>query len=187
MSCSKDDFDQILTNIEEFWGSGRTLHLHHPMFINEFGNTAFIFKERSKVCAYLFGFYSQTQPVAYVHLIAVRNNYRKLGLGRKLYEHFIKCAREKLCSKIKAITKPTNLESIAFHKIFRFWIFIQYFPQFSCIRTGQSDYIPALNSDYHVAGKRQLIIICINSVMNGEKKIFWFQASVETGEERHYN
>lgn len=51
-----------------------------------------------------------------MHLIAVRNNYRKLGLGRKLYEHFIRCAREKQCSKIKAIEKPANLESIEFHK-----------------------------------------------------------------------
>lgn len=84
--------------------------------INEFGNTAFVFKEMDTVCAYLFGFYSQTEHVAYAHLIAVRNNYRRLGLGRKLYEHFINCAREKNCSKVKAITKSANLESIAFHK-----------------------------------------------------------------------
>jgi GNAT superfamily N-acetyltransferase len=116
LNCAKDDFDQIISNIEEFWGSDRTLHIHHPMLINEFGNTAFVFKEEDMVCAYLFGFYSQTQPVAYAHLIAVRTNYRRLGLGRKLYEHFIKCAREKDYSKVKAITKPTNLESIAFHR-----------------------------------------------------------------------
>lgn len=116
LNCIKDDFDHIMTNIEEFWGSDRTLHIHHPMLINEFENTAFILKEGNIVCAYLFGFYSQTQPVAYAHLIAVRNNYRRLGLGRKLYEHFIKCAREKDFFKVKAITRPSNLESIAFHK-----------------------------------------------------------------------
>lgn len=54
--------------------------------------------------------------VAYAHLIAVRSNDRRLGLGRKLYAHFIKCAREKQCSKVKTITKPANLESVAFHK-----------------------------------------------------------------------
>lgn len=115
-SCNKNDFDQIIRDIKEFWGSDRTLHIHHPMLINEFGNTAFVFKEGDTVCAYLFGFYSQTEPVAYAHIIAVRNNYRRLGLGRKLYERFIKCAREKECSRVKAITKPTNLESIAFHR-----------------------------------------------------------------------
>ena len=116
LNCTKEDFDQIIKDIKEFWGSNRTLNLHHPILINEFGNTAFVFKEVDKVCAYLFGLFSQTQPVAYVHLIAVRNNYRQLGLGRKLYDHFIKCAMEKHCSKIKAITRPTNLESIAFHR-----------------------------------------------------------------------
>ncbi|WP_440944773.1 GNAT family N-acetyltransferase [Methanosarcina sp. T3] len=115
-NCSKGDFDQIITNIREFWGSDRTLHLHHPILVNEFGNAAFVFKERGTVCAYMFVFHSQTEPVAYVHLIAVRNNCRRLGLGRKLYEHFIKCARKKHCLKVKAITKPTNLESIAFHR-----------------------------------------------------------------------
>lgn len=65
-----------------------------------------LFSKKDIVCAYLFGFYSQTQPVAYAHLIAVMNNYRRLGLGRKLY---VKSAKEKHCSKVKAITKPTNL------------------------------------------------------------------------------
>jgi predicted GNAT superfamily acetyltransferase len=120
VNCSKTDFDQIITNITEFWGSDRTLHLHHPTLINEFGNTAFVIKDEkadcSVICAYLFGFYSQTEPVAYVHLLAVRNKYRKLGLGRQLYEHFIECARKKHFLEVKAITKPTNLESITFHR-----------------------------------------------------------------------
>lgn len=114
--CTKNDFDQIIANFLDFWSSDRTFCLHHPIIINEFENTAFVFKEGNIVCAYLFGFYSQAQPVAYVHLIAVRKNYRRLGLGRKLYEHFIKCAKEKPCLKLKAITRPSNLDSIAFHK-----------------------------------------------------------------------
>jgi GNAT superfamily N-acetyltransferase len=116
LNCTKDDFDQIITNFIDFWSSDRTFCLHHPTIINEFENTAFVLKEGNIICAYLFGFYSQTQPIAYAHLIAVRKNYRKLGLGRKLYDHFIKCARDKHCLKVKAITRPTNLESIAFHK-----------------------------------------------------------------------
>lgn len=115
MGCSKADFDQIISNINDFWESDRTLHLHHPMLIYEFGNTAFVIKDGDTVCAYLFAFYSQTEPIAYAHLLAVRDNYRRQGLARKLYEHFIECARKKDCSGIKAITKPTNLDSIAFH------------------------------------------------------------------------
>ncbi len=116
VNCSTVDFAQIITNIDDFWGSDRTLHLHHPMLVHEFGNTAFVIKDADTVCAYLFGFYSQTEPTGYVHLLAVRNNYRRQGLARKLYEHFIECTRKNHYSKIKVITKPANLDSIAFHK-----------------------------------------------------------------------
>lgn len=114
--CSKADFDQILQDIADFWGSERTLPLHHPTFINEFGNSAFVFKEEQQVVGYLFGFISQTAPVAYVHLIGVRRSYQGQGLGRRLYEHFIKFARAKGCKELKAITTPTNSASIAFHR-----------------------------------------------------------------------
>jgi len=30
--CSKADYDQIVGQIVDFWGSDRTLGLHHPMF-----------------------------------------------------------------------------------------------------------------------------------------------------------
>jgi len=32
-SCTKADYDQIVTRIQEFWGGDRTLNLHHPMFV----------------------------------------------------------------------------------------------------------------------------------------------------------
>ncbi|MCJ7426099.1 MAG: GNAT family N-acetyltransferase [Dehalococcoidales bacterium] len=114
--CSKSDFDQILQDIDDFWGSERTLPLHHPMFINEFGNSAFVFKEGQQVLGYLFGFISQTAPLAYVHLIGVRRSYQGQGLGRRLYEHFIDFARAKGCKELKAITTKNNGVSLAFHK-----------------------------------------------------------------------
>ncbi|WP_321417669.1 GNAT family N-acetyltransferase [uncultured Methanomethylovorans sp.] len=115
-NCTKSDFDQIIKNISDFWCSDRTLHLHHPTLIYEFGDSAFVIKDREIVCAYLFGFYSQTEPIAYTHLLAVKKDYRRCGLAQLLYEHFIECARKKGCIKMKAITKPTNLDSIGFHK-----------------------------------------------------------------------
>jgi len=39
-NCTLDDFAQIFTDIADFWGHDRTLYLHHPMYIREFGNTA---------------------------------------------------------------------------------------------------------------------------------------------------
>ena len=116
VNCSKSDFDQILLEIADFWGSDRTLHLHHPIFLYEFGNSAFVIREDGKVIAYLFGFLAQTGPTAYVHLIGVRRSHQRKGLGSRLYEHFIQFARSHGCKEVKAITTPANTQSILFHK-----------------------------------------------------------------------
>ncbi len=115
-NCSKEDFDQILTDLGQFWDSDRTVALHHPILIYEFGNTAFVIKSGSKVIAYLFGLLSQTEPVGYIQLLAVRQEYRKQGLGRMLYEHFEKYAVKHGCLRLKAITSPINTLSINFHR-----------------------------------------------------------------------
>lgn len=113
--CSKNDFDQIITEIEDFWGSKRTLHLHHPSLIYEFGNTAFVIKDNDTVAAYLFGYISQCRPIGYVHLIAVRKNFQRSGYGKILYDKFVDEAKKADCKYIKAITSLTNTASINFH------------------------------------------------------------------------
>ena len=114
--CTKADFDQILTEIVDFWGDERTLFLHHPMFINEFGNSAFVIKEDEQIIGYLFGFLSQTEAVGYIHAVGVRLTRQRQGLGRRLYDHFSEFARSKGCKELKALTSLGNATSIAFHK-----------------------------------------------------------------------
>jgi GNAT superfamily N-acetyltransferase len=114
--CTKTDFDQILVDIVDFWESERTLSLHHPMFIYEFGNTAFVVKDGESVVAYLFGFFSQTGLAGYIHLIGVRKSYQGKGLGKLLYDNFEAVARGHGCRKLKAITTSGNQASILFHK-----------------------------------------------------------------------
>lgn len=114
-NCTTDDFNEIIRDISDFWGSDRTLHLHQPYLIHEFGNTSFVIRDKGNVVAYLFGFFSQTESLAYVHLIGVRENYQKQGLGKRLYDNFIEIARSRKIHKIKAITKPVNIKSINFH------------------------------------------------------------------------
>jgi GNAT superfamily N-acetyltransferase len=116
LQLTKPDFDQIISEVAAFWGNERTLAFHHPIFLYEFGNTAYVIKENDTVIAYLFGFISQTAPVAYVHLIGTRNSHKRQGLGRRLYAHFIAYATERGCRELKAITTSTNRASITFHK-----------------------------------------------------------------------
>jgi GNAT superfamily N-acetyltransferase len=114
--CTKADFDQILTHIEEFWGRESTLGLHHPTLLHEFGDTAYVIRDGAAVAAYLFGYLSQAEPAAYVHLVGVRAPYRRRGLARRLYAHFVDYARSRGCTDLKAIATPENAASIAFHK-----------------------------------------------------------------------
>jgi hypothetical protein len=70
--CTHEDYNQILDELQEFWGARDTRHLHHPFLVHEFGNSAFVIRDGAQVVAYLFGFLSQTEPVGYVHTVAVR-------------------------------------------------------------------------------------------------------------------
>ena len=72
-------------------------------------------RDGETIAAYLFGFWAQTGPVAYAHLVAVRPEYRRRGLARRLYEHFIALARQRGCTQLKATAAPTNKTSIEFH------------------------------------------------------------------------
>jgi GNAT superfamily N-acetyltransferase len=114
--CTRQDYDQILDDLHEFWGARDTRHLHHPFLIHEFGNSAFVIRNGGEVVAYLFGFLSQTEPVGYVHAVAVRTSSRRQRLAQELFGHFAEFARRHGCKHVKAITTPSNLESIAFHK-----------------------------------------------------------------------
>jgi predicted GNAT superfamily acetyltransferase len=113
--CTPEDYFQILDELPDFWDGRDTRALHHPFLIHEFGNSAFVIRDGSRVLAYLFGFLSQSEPVGYVHTIAVRVSARR-RLAQRLFDHFVEFARRRGCTHIKAITTPSNAGSIAFHK-----------------------------------------------------------------------
>jgi len=114
--CTKEDFNQVLDEYGQFWEHDRTVALHHPTIIYEFGNSSFVIKENGRVLAYLFGFLSQTEPTGYVHLLSVRRGFRRQGLANRLYAHFEQFARSHGCTRLKAITSPVNRLSIDFHR-----------------------------------------------------------------------
>jgi GNAT superfamily N-acetyltransferase len=115
-ACTRQDYLRILDDWAEFWDGRDVRSLHHPFLVHEFGNSAFVIRDGSEVVAYLFGLISQTEPVGYVHLVAVRASARRRQLAQRLYKHFTQFARQHGCKHLKAITTPANSGSIAFHK-----------------------------------------------------------------------
>lgn len=111
----RTDFLAIVDDHDAFWDNDLTYQLHHPLFLEEFGNTAYVIRNDGLIVAYLFGLFSQTRPIAYVHLVAVREGHRRKGYARSLYEHFIEVGRKKGCSQLKATASPYNALSVGFH------------------------------------------------------------------------
>jgi ribosomal protein S18 acetylase RimI-like enzyme len=120
------DLAEILRTFERFWGdhpqAAFLRHLHHPMFFREFADTAFVARRPAhddaadgEIAGYLLGFVAPTGD-GYIHFVAVRDDGRGLGLGRRLYETFTAAALERGATALKALTGPGNERSIAFHR-----------------------------------------------------------------------
>ncbi len=104
------DYGAIIDSLADYWGDRDMRARHHPMFIHEFGDTALVVRDGSGgVAAYLFGFVAPTQ-VGYVHLVGVRADSRRAGLGRRLYGEFETLARHRGATALKAISSlPTTV------------------------------------------------------------------------------
>jgi ribosomal protein S18 acetylase RimI-like enzyme len=115
------DLAVILRDFSRFWGDRERLRpLHHPMFVAEFGDTALAAREDGgHIVGYLLGFVTPAGD-GYVHLVAVRDDARGLGLARRLYGTFAATAASRGAVALKAITSPENDGSLAFHRALGF-------------------------------------------------------------------
>ncbi len=55
-----------------------------------------------------------------MHVVGVREDHRRGGLAHALYEEFESLARARGASALKAITRPGNHASVAFHQALGF-------------------------------------------------------------------
>jgi GNAT superfamily N-acetyltransferase len=120
------DLEEIRRDLEEFWGSEdktlwtperkqNILNLHNVVYVHEFGDTSYVMRDKDRVAAYLFGFLVESRRLAYSALVAVREGYKKQGLGERLYWTFARDARTRGCILLRAVTVSENAPSIAFH------------------------------------------------------------------------
>lgn len=86
------------------------------LFLDHFYATSFVAEVDSQLVGFLVGFCSPGRPrEAYIHFVGIEPKYRSRGLGHALYELFFVQASRAECGLVRAITPPTNADSIAFH------------------------------------------------------------------------
>lgn len=115
-SITRDDYLEIVSVIDAWWG-GPTSTLAHPLFFYELGDLALIAEDDGRVAGFLLGFMTSREPkVGYIHLVGIHPDFRRRGVGRKLYEEFTLRVRALGAATIKAITTPGNQGSVEFHR-----------------------------------------------------------------------
>jgi GNAT superfamily N-acetyltransferase len=111
------DYDRVLEVMDAWWdGRAMSAKLSH-VFFSHFSPTSFVLENDEQMLGFLLGFLSQTHPdEAYIHFVGVHPEYRRLGLGRRLYDRLLVAARMHGRDWVRSITSPMNEGSIAFHR-----------------------------------------------------------------------
>ncbi len=114
-ALGKADYDHIVEVMDKWWG-GPTSALAHPIFFYELGQAARVIEHDGRIVGFLFGIITGDEPrVGYVHLVGIHPDYRRRGVGRRLYDSFEDTCRSAGCKQLKSITTPGNDASERFH------------------------------------------------------------------------
>jgi ribosomal protein S18 acetylase RimI-like enzyme len=110
------DYSSIISVVNDWWGARNMSDMLPKLFFIHFLKTNFVAERSSKIVGFLIGFLSQTfQDEAYIHFAGVHPDYRKMGLGRVLYERSFEVVRNLGRTVVRCVTSPVNKSSIAFH------------------------------------------------------------------------
>jgi len=119
---TKSDFDYIVSVLDRWWG-GPSSERAHPVFFYELGEQALIAEEEGEVVGFLLGFVSPDDPrTAYIHLVGIHPEYRRRGVGKRLYVRFTERVAKEGVEHLKAITTVGNDGSVRFHEALGFGV-----------------------------------------------------------------
>jgi ribosomal protein S18 acetylase RimI-like enzyme len=111
------DHENIVSVMTEWWGGRDLSSSVLKIFFVHFKNTTFIAEIDDQLVGFLIGFISQSEEsVGYIHFAGVHPQFRKVGIGRLLYEKFYSACRINDRSIVKSCTSPVNKLSIIFHQ-----------------------------------------------------------------------
>ncbi len=105
---------RLLDAHDRFWDTD-TRALHHPMWFHQFGGFGALARSADgEDVGYVLGVVTADR-LAYLHLLAVRDDRRRSGLGRLMCRWFDELARNTGARVVQAVTRPGNERALAFH------------------------------------------------------------------------
>ncbi|TCS93154.1 GNAT family N-acetyltransferase [Hazenella coriacea] len=115
-NITEDDYESILSVLNEWWNGRSMTHLLPRLFFSHFQNTSWVIEENRRIIGFLIGFLSQSKiGEAYIHFVGVDPTYRYQGIAKRLYLHFFETVQNQGCHTVRCITSPVNKDSIAYH------------------------------------------------------------------------
>ena len=105
---------RLLADHDRFWDTD-TRALHHPVWFHQFGGFGAVARSADgEDIGYVLGVVTADR-LAYLHLLAVRDDARGAGLGRRLAGWFDELAVSTGSRAVQAVTRPENAAAVAFH------------------------------------------------------------------------
>jgi ribosomal protein S18 acetylase RimI-like enzyme len=105
---------RLLDRHDRFWDTD-TRSLHHPVWFHQFGGFGAVAMDGGgEDVGYVLGAVTADR-LAYLHLLAVRDDRRRSSLGRRLCGWFDELATSVGARVVQAVTRPDNAAALAFH------------------------------------------------------------------------
>ena len=105
---------RLLDAHDRFWNTD-TRGLHDPVWFSQFdGFGALARTTGGEDVGYVLGVVTADR-LAYLHLLAVRDDHRRAGLGRRLCRWFDDLAASTGARVVQAITRPDDAAALALH------------------------------------------------------------------------
>jgi GNAT superfamily N-acetyltransferase len=106
--------DRLLAAHDRFWETD-TRGLHDPVWFHQFGGFgAVALGGHGEDVGYVLGVVT-ADGLAYLHLLAVRDDRRGGGLGRRLCAWFDDVAASTGARAVQAVCRPDDTPAVAFH------------------------------------------------------------------------
>ena len=105
---------RLLDAHDRFWDID-TRALHHPVWFHQFGGFGALARTSDgEDVGYVLGVVTADR-LAYLHLLAVRDDRRRATLGQRLCRWFDDLAASTGARAVQAVTRPDNAPALAFH------------------------------------------------------------------------